>query len=980
MSFIKRMLGDPNERELKKIQPIVDEINSLEEDITSMTDDELRARTAEFREQLATCSNQEEEDEMLDDMLPEAFAMVREASRRTIGQRHFDVQLIGGIVLHQGKIAEMRTGEGKTLVATLPSYLNALTGRGVHVVTVNDYLAKLHAEWMGQIHRYLGLSVGVILSGPENQNPIEKRAAYAADITYGTNNEYGFDYLRDNMVPDLSYCVQRQLNFAIVDEVDNILIDEARTPLIISAPSAESADTYVKFAQVVKHLKEGVDFVVELKTRTVAINDQGIDTVEAALGLQNIYGNMELTRYLENALKAHAIMHLDVDYVVENGEVIIVDEHTGRKMFGRRYNEGLHQAIEAKEGVPILSENRTVATITFQNYFRIYHKLAGMTGTALTEAQEFDKIYKLDVVQIPTNKTMIRDDETDLIFKSEEAKFNAVVAEIRQYHALGQPILVGTTSVEKSEYLASKLDLTGIDYEILNAKNHAREAQIITQAGRSGAVTISTNMAGRGTDILLGGNPEGMIDQIFAEQGIEKEFATEGDYAEALMLAKQRCAEDHDKVVALGGLYVIGTERHDSRRIDNQLRGRAGRQGDPGTSRFYISLEDDLMRRFGSDRVANLMNFLKMEDDVPIESNMASKMIEQAQQKVEAWYFDIRKHVVEYDDVIARQREVIYADRQAILAQEGLHERILDMIQGEVEELVDQNTGGNLAEHWNFDAIVSHFDRWQMPLSDDFFPENINSLKRHQLKEQCIAWAREHYDAKHQRLADELASFGEPPEKAEELTAYLEKDRMLHVVDSLWMEHIDNLDELRTSIGLRGIAQTDPLVEFKREGFSSFEALKQQIRRFVVDNVILSEIKIAVQQPIPPVPLQHLSTNADSIAQALGQSKTETSPQDRKPVSRKPMTQTAVQKKSGHTKTQTRPLGSANGKTQLHTENGGEQDKQNESHHGTSSQHTGTKTATRPIVPVAVFPKVGPNDPCPCGSKQKYKFCHGVKK
>ncbi len=1035
MSFVKRIFGDPNERELKKIRPIVDQINGLEDDIAALSDDDLRARTAEFRAQLDECADQEEQDDLLSDLLPEAYAIVREAGQRTIGQRHYDVQLIGGVVLHQGKIAEMGTGEGKTLVATLPSYLNALTGRGVHIITVNDYLAHRDAEWMGKIHRFLGLSVGTILSGPDHQNPLEKKTAYGADITYGTNNEFGFDYLRDNMVGDIAQCVQRPLNFSIVDEVDNILIDEARTPLIISAPATESPEMYVRFARVVPLLKEYDDYTVDLKGRTVAITDAGIDKMEAALGLQNIYGDIELTRYLENALKAQVIFQKDTDYIVRDGEVLIVDEHTGRILYGRRYNEGLHQAIEAKEHVKVQAENRTVATITFQNYFRLYRKLAGMTGTALTEAAEFDKIYKLDVMVIPTNKPKIRRDETDFVYRTENGKFDAVVAEIQRRHETGQPVLVGTTSVEKSELLSRKLDRVGIAYELLNAKNHTREADIIAQAGAPGAVTISTNMAGRGTDILLGGNPAGYVDQILSEREIDIDIASEEDRAEALAEAERRCADAHDNVVELGGLHVIGTERHDSRRIDNQLRGRSGRQGDPGSTRFYISIEDDLMRRFGSERVGGLMDRLGMDDEMPIENNFISKMIEQAQQKVEAYYFDIRKHLVEYDDVIAKQRETIYADRHAILENQGVHERINDLIAGEVEELVTSHCQGNLPEQWDFDAIDAAFQRWHMPLPDDFFPENLATLRRNVFVQQCVDWALEQRDAKLDLVREQAIAQGDPPEVVDANLLGLERNLFLQIVDRLWMEHIDAIDELRTSIGLRSIAQVDPLVEFKREGYASFDHLKQQIRHFVTETLLSMEITVSTPIPQAPQPPRQLQTNTNEIAAASGQSKAESDPTAVRKAPKKPLTQTKAKKLTGPS---SRPLalpprpaatndtspvadghGTANGHAAAGAEDGNAAAQPPINRNGTTSGNgngagaakpsgnghaakvpakavatpaaraTPTRTPSRPLTgpkaqPATLDPakvaKVAPNDPCPCGSGQRYKFCHGLGK
>jgi len=995
MSFLKRVMGDPNERELKRIRPIVEAINSLEEDIEGLSDDDLRARTAEFRTQLDQCENQDEQDAILGEILPEAFAMVREASRRAIGMRHYDVQLIGGIVLHQGKIAEMRTGEGKTLVATLPSYLNALTGRGVHVITVNDYLAQRDASWMGRVHNFLGLTVGCILSGPEHQNPVAKRAGYAADITYGTNNEFGFDYLRDNMVSSLEHCVQRQLNYGIVDEVDNILIDEARTPLIISAPTNDAADMYVRFARVMPILKELTDYEVDAKTRTVAINDSGIDKIEAALGIKDIYADMDLTRYLENALKAQAAMQRDKDYIVRDGEVIIVDEHTGRQMVGRRYNEGLHQAIEAKENVRVQNENRTVATITFQNYFRIYRKLSGMTGTALTEAQEFDKIYKLDVMVIPPHRPMVRRDNTDLIYMTEDAKYNAVVEEILTLHEKGVPVLVGTTSVEHSEQLAQRLERTEVPFEILNAKNHLREASIIAQAGRSGAITISTNMAGRGTDILLGGNPEGMIENILRQWDIDADVATEEDMAEALAEAKRICDEDRDRVLAEGGLHVIGTERHDSRRIDNQLRGRAGRQGDPGSTRFYISLQDDLMVRFGAERVSGMMKMLKVDEEA-IENNLISKMIEGAQQKVEAYYFDIRKNVVEYDDVIAKQREVIYSDRRAILEGKDLHDRVRSMVEEEVTSVVTPALSGNMPENWDLDAIANFYDHWHMPVADDFFPENLNNLKRKEFVQQCIDWALERYEEKWDGLRETLGAMGGDVAQIDSLRLYVERDRLLNVVDSLWMDHIDSIDELRSGIGLRGIAQTDPLVEFKREAFKSFGELKTRIRHYVAENIMLSQVQIGLQPPPPALEEPtNLLTNESQIEEAIGEQPEVPSivpiapPQIKKPaLPKRPLTQTKAQGNNKKSSTPSRPLNGNKSATPSRPLNGNQSTTPSRplsagASNGNVTNQQGSLSAakivaTKPTSAPVVIPRVGPNEPCPCGSKQKYKFCHGL--
>nr|MBA3824908.1 preprotein translocase subunit SecA [Ktedonobacterales bacterium] len=807
---------------------------------------------------------------------------------------------------------------------------------------------------------------------------------------YGTNNEFGFDYLRDNMVGDMAQKVQRQLSYAIVDEVDNILIDEARTPLIISAPSVESPEQYVRFAKVAPILKEGDDYTVDLKGRTVAISDGGIDKIEAALNLQNLYGDMEMTRYLENALKAEAIFIRDRDYIVRNGEVLIVDEHTGRILDGRRYSEGLHQALEAKERVKVQAENRTVATITFQNYFRLYRKLAGMTGTALTEAAEFDKIYKLDVMVIPTHRPKIRKDSTDYVYKSEKAKFDAVVEEIQRRHEAGQPVLVGTTSVDKSELVAAKLDRVGIAYELLNAKNHQREADIIAQAGVSGAVTISTNMAGRGTDIQLGGDPAGFVDQILSEWNIDLEVATEEDRNEALAEAKKRCEEDHERVVELGGLHVIGTERHDARRIDNQLRGRAGRQGDPGSTRFYISLQDDLMRRFGSDRVAGLMDRMGMEDDMPIENKMISGLIEQAQQKVEAYYFDIRKHLVEYDDVIAKQRETIYADRDALLQNEGVHERVIDLMTEEIEVVVGEACTGNLAEQWNLDAIVALFDRWHMSIDDDFFPENLATLKRPVFIQQCVDYALEQREAKLTEVREQIMALGHDEENADQQVLTLERNIMLQVVDRLWMEHIDTMDELRSSIGLRGIAQIDPLVEFKREGYASFDHLKEQIRHYVTET--LMGLQISVTAPPPPVPQipQGMTTNTEAIAAATGQSKDEgtlTEPERKNGTPKRALTQKKAQARA----TAGRPLPGS--KTPSRLLNGTPAPSNVVPASKTPSRPlngnglTQTRTPSRPLAGakrVALDPAalvgVGANDPCPCGSGQKYKFCHGVGK
>lgn len=896
--------------------------------------------------------------ETLDELLPEAFAVVREAGKRTIHMRHYDVQLIGGIVLHQGKIAEMRTGEGKTLVATLPSYLNALTGKGVHIVTVNDYLARRDAEWMGKIHRFLNLTVGVIVNAVESQTPA-RREAYLADITYGTNNEFGFDYLRDNMANSLDQTAQRELNYAIVDEVDNILIDEARTPLIISGAGQESTDMYAKFAQWATRLKPEDDYTVEEKTRTVILTDDGITKIEKLANIKNIYAedNADLPRYMENAIKAQIIFHRDKDYIVKDDEVIIVDEFTGRQMPGRRYSEGLHQAIEAKEKVKVQRENHTLATITFQNFFRLYEKLSGMTGTALTEAEELHKIYSLDVIVIPTNKPMVRMDQADYIYRTGDAKFNAVVEEIRERHEQGQPILVGTTSVEISEALSHKLEMEGIEHNVLNAKHHEREAQVVAQAGRSGAVTIATNMAGRGTDILLGGNPEGYFDTIlrkYAEQAdfihdmpssnseeqAEKEEAiqqyidnmTEEERERLFQSKKLECDKDRELVLELGGLYIIGTERHESRRIDNQLRGRAGRQGDPGESRFYLSLEDELMRRFGGDRVSRFMEMAGMGDDVPLENKVVSRVIEQSQTRVEGYNFDTRKNVVEYDDVIAKQREVIYSDRRAVLEQADMHERVRDMIRNEVTRIVNMHIPGNVvSEEEELTDLFTVLENWVV-IPDDLLPENLSAVRRSDLTSKLVAAFLTHYEERGAQL-DRLAA--ENPEISVPTIRDLERSYTLQVLDNLWMNHIDALDVMRASIGFRSIGQRDPLVEFKNEGYLMFENLKAQIQHNIVDqllHLLKGDIPITVKAPAPPkrkAP-RALRTNADAIAKASGQAIADENETPRTGSRR----QSSSQRQNG----------------------------QSAVSHATPRQGG----------------RVGRNDPCPCGSGKKYKKCHGA--
>ncbi len=899
----------------------------------------------------------------LDALLPEAFAVVREAGRRQIKMRHYDVQLIGGIVLHQGKIAEMRTGEGKTLVATLPVYLNALTGKGVHVVTVNDYLARRDAEWMGQIYTFLGLTVGVLVNGIDPQTP-ERSAAYQADITYGTNNEFGFDYLRDNMVTSLDQMVQRELYFAIVDEVDNILIDEARTPLIISGQGQESTDHYVKFARWAKQLKQETDYTVDEKTRAVMLTEEGIDKIEQLAGIQNIYdeANMDLTRYMENAIKAQVIFKRDKDYIVTNSEVVIVDEFTGRQMPGRRYSEGLHQAIEAKEGVKVQRESHTLATITFQNYFRLYEKLAGMTGTALTEAEELHKIYALDVVVIPTNKSTIRQDLPDLIYRSQQAKFRAVVQEIKELYEKRQPVLVGTTSVEISEVLSRMLELEGIPHNVLNAKYHEHEAHIIAQAGRSGAVTIATNMAGRGTDILLGGNPDGFKESILrkAAQGVdyirampehtederaEKQEAvqqyiahmTEQEKDELFQEKIRECAQDHDRVIAAGGLHIIGTERHESRRIDNQLRGRAGRQGDPGSSRFYLALDDELMRRFAADRVAAIMERVGMDEDMPLESKLVSRFIENAQTRVEGYNFDIRKNVVEYDDVIAKQRQVIFADRRAVLEHGDMHERILGMIRNEVRKVVNNCIPAPMvSEEEELETLFKILETW-VHVPEEMVPENIHAVRREDIMRQMLDLVVNHYEQRGEELRNQAREQGV---ENFDLQRDFERTYLLQILDRLWMDHIDALDVMRAGIGFRTVGQRDPLVEFKNEAFSMFEELKAAIQHYTVDallKLVRDEVTVTIQRSEPQRKMpQNLRTNADELAKATGQAKSDNSGEREKIL----------------------------------------QGRKNSAVYRSHSS-SGRRNSTAASHPNGMV-KAGRNDPCPCGSGKKFKKCHGV--
>ncbi len=845
-AILDKILRAGEGKTLRKLKRIAEQVNSIEEDFKSLSDAELRALTDEYKQRHA-------DGESLDDLMPEAFATIREAARRVLGQRHFDVQLMGGATLHMGNISEMRTGEGKTLTCTLPAYLNAISGKGVHVVTVNDYLAKRDADTMGRVHRFLGLEVGVILA---NMPPEERRKQYNADITYGTNNEFGFDYLRDNMAWSMEECVQRGHNFAIVDEVDSILIDEARTPLIISGPGEQSGKWYAEFAKIVPRLRRGVegkdgeestgDYVVDEKKRTVGILESGVERVEDWLGVDNLYKpeHTHLVQFLNNALKAKELFKKDKDYIVVDGEVLIVDEFTGRVLHGRRYNEGMHQAIEAKEAVKVKDENQTLATITLQNYFRLYGKLAGMTGTAATEANEFHQTYKLGVVPIPTNRPMIRRDQADVVYKTEDAKFQACVDDIKERFAKGQPVLVGTTSVEKSEKLSRMLKRQGVQHEVLNAKNHAREAAIIAEAGRKHAVTVATNMAGRGTDIMLGGNPEFRADLELQQRALspsETPEEYEKAWPEALEKAKEAVKAEHGEVVEIGGLYVLGTERHESRRIDNQLRGRSGRQGDPGESRFYLSLEDDLMRLLGSPRVEMVMTRLNIPDDVPIESGIVSKAIASAQHQVEQQNFEIRKNVLKYDEVMNRQRKVIYAERLRVLEGADLHEQVRTFVTDVIEDYVKAATAEGFAEEWDLDKLWKAFGQLY-PISvtlDELVTEaggDRENLTAQIITERIREDALKAYDRREEDLGSEA-------------TRELERRVILSVLDRKWRENLYEMDYLQEGIALRAYAQRDPLIEYQREGFDMFSAMLDGIKEESVGYLFNLEVEVQ-QNPI----------------------------------------------------------------------------------------------------------------------------------
>ncbi|MFI7616419.1 preprotein translocase subunit SecA [Nonomuraea terrae] len=907
---------------LRKLRRIADQVNSIEDDFTSLSDAELRALTDEFKQRY-------KDGETLDDLLPEAFATVREAARRVLGQRPYDVQIMGGANLHLGNISEMKTGEGKTLTCTLPAYLNALAGEGVHVITVNDYLAKRDAETMGRVHRFLGLEVGCIISG---QQPDERRKQYQADITYGTNNEFGFDYLRDNMAWSLEECVQRGHFFAVVDEVDSILIDEARTPLIISGPGEQSGKWYTEFAKIVPRLRRGVearnpgeestgDYVVDEKKRTVGILEAGVEKVEDWLGIDNLYKpeHTHLVGFLNNALKAKELFKKDKDYIVADGEVLIVDEFTGRILHGRRYNEGMHQAIEAKEGVKIKDENQTLATVTLQNYFRLYEKLAGMTGTAVTEANEFHKTYKLGVVPIPTNRPMIRKDQPDVVYKTEDAKFDAVVEDIKERYERGQPVLVGTTSVAKSERLSRALKGRGVPHEVLNAKNHEREASIIAEAGRKGAVTVATNMAGRGTDIMLGGNSEFRADQELRQRGldpVETPEEYEKAYPEALEKARAAVKAEHDEVTQLGGLYVLGTERHESRRIDNQLRGRSGRQGDPGESRFYLSLGDDLMRLFNSARVEMIMTRLSIPDDQPIESGIVSKAIASAQHQVEQQNFEIRKEVLKYDEVMNRQRKVIYAERRKVLEGADLHEQVRGFIGDVIDGYVAGATSEGFAEEWDLDKLWAAFGKLY-PISvrvEDIVEE---AGGREELTAELIT----------ERVKqDALAAYDRREEEfGGETMRDLERRVILSVLDRKWREHLYEMDYLREGIGMRAYAQKDPQIEYQREGYEMFSAMLEGIKEDSVGFLFNLEVEVQAN-PIVEEEDAAIAETRSIIARGL-----------RGPE---------------------RPA-------ELEYSAPGEQG---------DVEHVRVRTTQEER---AQYGNVERNAPCPCGSGKKYKRCHG---
>ncbi len=857
VGLLDKLLRAGEGRAIKELEKIAQKVNKFESEISILDDNSLQNKTTEFKERIS-------KGETLDSLLPEAFAVVREAAKRTLGQRHYDVQLMGGAALHKGNIAEMKTGEGKTLVSTLPAYLNALSGKGVHVVTVNDYLAERDSEWMGRVHRYLGLKVGVILS---NMSPTERREAYAADITYGTNNEFGFDYLRDNMAWTLADCVQRDHNFAIVDEVDSILIDEARTPLIISGPADKATKWYVEFANIVSKLSKDTHYEIDVKKRTVGILEAGVTIVESTLGIDNLYeaANTPMIGYLNNAIKAKELFKRDKDYVVMNGELLIVDEHTGRMLSGRRYSEGLHQALEAKERIEIQDENQTLATITLQNYFRLYEKLSGMTGTAMTEASEFMQIYKLGVIPIPTNKNMKRIDQSDLIYKSEVGKFTAVVEDIVNRNKKGQPVLVGTVSVEKSEELSAMLKRRGVPHEVLNAKQHEREAAIIARAGTIGAVTVATNMAGRGTDIMLGGNPEFMADFELQRKGLNpSETPQEYEKAWPDEISRQKTAveKEHETVVSLGGLYVLGTERHESRRIDNQLRGRSGRQGDPGESRFYLSLQDELMKRFNSGLVERFLGAAGMPEDTPLESKIVSNAIKSAQTQVESLNFEMRKNVLKYDDVMNKQRSVVYSERREVLEGADIKDLTNNFLEETITAYVNSATSDGVAENWDLNTLWLAL-RALFPISfsaQDLINEvgEVGALDSEFVLDRVLADARSAYEKRESELSAPIMR-------------ELERKILLSVLDKKWREHLYEMDYLQEGIGLRAMAQRDPLVEYQREGYDLFSAMMDAVKEQLVGHLFSAEVQVEGDQvgakglTPTPAPVSQLQYSAAEI-------------------------------------------------------------------------------------------------------------------
>ena len=923
MSFMDRLLHAGEGRTLKRLARIADQVNSIEEDYLAMDDEELRGQTADFRQRL-------DNGESLDSLLPEAFATVREATNRVLGKRPFDVQVMGGAALHQANIAEMKTGEGKTIVALAPSYLNALEGKGVHVVTVNDYLARSQSEQMGRVHHFLGLSTGVILS---SLRPAERRKAYGADITYGTNNEFGFDYLRDNMALKLSDCVQREHHFAIVDEVDSILIDEARTPLIISGPAAENKRWYPEFARLARRLRPDVDYEVDEKKRTVSVLAHGITMTEDDLGIENLYEsvNTPLIGYLNNAIRAKELFKRDRDYVVIKGQVLIVDEHTGRVLEGRRYNEGLHQALEAKEGVEIKDEYQTLATITLQNYFRMYDKLSGMTGTAKTEEDEFQKIYGLGVLVIPTNKPMIRTDQSDLIYRTEKAKFDAVIEDVVERHEEGQPVLIGTASVVKSEELSRRLREAGVPHQVLNAKQHAREAVVVAQAGRKGAVTVATNMAGRGTDIMLGGNPEFMADQELRTKGIDPVSdpdTYEVEWNKARERFDEQVADEHEEVIEAGGLYVIGSERHESRRIDNQLRGRSGRQGDPGESRFYLSLEDDLLRLFKADTVERVMTSMSLPEDQPIEMRMLTRSIESAQKQLEGQNFEMRKNVLKYDDVMNRQRHVIYGDRRTVLEGADVEGMLRSTVDRVVTATVRLHTQG-FADEWDLDALWNDM-RQLYPVSLD--PADYDEVEEaSELIDDFKEDAQKAYDTREENLG-------------EDVMRELERQVWLTVLDRKWRDHLYEMDYLREGIGLRAMAQRDPLVEYKREGADMFDAMREAFAEEVVGYLF----NIEVEKQDSPVVGERRDGDGNVVdASSLLSHDDETDEDEERPRPRALIKGLEDQRPSRMTYS-------------APSEDGDVEQRRDDDGDG-SDPYAG----------------VGRNQPCPCGSGKKYKHCHG---